>query len=175
MGRWGGRGLVTALAARPRGLGLAGRGADPGNTRLAGSLPASSSGCWGLKCNLNSPVAREVKSPRSYEPPDPAGPAAYQCSVVEDDFHDAVDPAVEAVVQVRGLVQCRVVGDDLAGPGAPADDQVPQVRGVPAIVGAPESDRNALVEQRCPGHVQRPVGMASVRGGRRVGGGEHAG
>ena len=95
--------------------------------------------------------------------------------MVEDDFHNAVDPAVETVVQVRGLVQCRVVGDDLAGPGAPADDQVPQVRGVPAIVGAPESDCNALVEQRCPGHVQRPVGMASVRGGRRVGGGEHAG
>ena len=103
------------------------------------------------------------------------GPATYRCSVVEDDFHDSVDPAVEAVVQVRGLVQCRVVGDDLAGPGAPADDQVTQVRGVPAVVGAPESDRNALVEQRCPGHVQRPIGMASVRGGRRVGGGEHAG
>lgn len=78
---------------------------------------------WGLviEHDLNTPVARESGARRSHEPP---GSATYRCSMIEDDFHDAVDPAIEAVVHVRGLVQCRVVGDDLAGPGAPADDQV---------------------------------------------------
>jgi amidohydrolase len=56
-----------------------------------------------------------------------------------------------------------------------AAEKAGRVRGVPAVMGAPESDGNALVEQGGPGHVQRPVGVTAVRGRCRVGGGEHAG
>jgi hypothetical protein len=93
--------------------------------------------------------------------------------MIEHDLHDAIHAAVEPFIHVRGLVQRCVMSDDLAGPGPTADDQVAQVRGVPAIVHAPESDGNALVEQGGPRHVQRPVGVTAVRRWCRVGGGEH--
>ena len=44
-------------------------------------------------------------------------------------------------------------------------NQITQVRGVPAVVCAPEPDGDALVEQRRPGHLQRPVGVTALRAG----------
>src|SRR5579875_135032 len=94
--------------------------------------------------------------------PTPPSPWPVAGSVAEDGLDDAVCPAVEAVIEAGGVVQRLVVGDDLAGPGPPADDQVTQMRGVPAVVRAAEPDADALVEQRRPGHLQRPVGVPAL-------------
>ena len=56
--------------------------------------------------------------------------------MAEYGLHDAVDAAVEAVINTGGVLQWLVVGDDLARPGTSADDQVAQARGVPAVVRA---------------------------------------